>query len=518
MRSFCRACGVDCGNCLARVEDVRLDCGHTASAVPCHQMPNLSLVDCQFYIDDVLPSCGHKAFVKCGQEVSQKTECKAQCGADLSCGHQCRKPCGACRPKVAETTNHGRCNAPCGRTRLTCTHFCKAPCHLDSPCPPCDLPCSISCSHSTCTKRCCEPCPPCARLCTARCSHQGSCRMPCAVPCDILPCSLRCEEDLACGHQCPSVCGEPCPSTEYCQRCASTTVKETHVDLGSLIAIEARKYREVDLDEAPIIVPACGHIISMTTMDRLMDISGDYVISDSGVPVAFRSESFPLAVHELKGCPQCQGSLRDLQRYNRFTKRPTLDQSTMTFIVRSNVAIVSLATRLQQEEKRLAKTKSQMSTGTATKFKLTPILPTLVRLGGPRGVLLHNISELSGLDSRCGPLLALHHEILTFLGKLREDEQPFAEIQTSVARLPQSIQRATALQTTSSLLTKTLLLRCECDIISEIIKIHREQVPGLAAHHHWLTLELCLDLDFNRRDCGELIHEAIQKRGSPPLC
>ena len=474
-------------------------------------MSDLSSVECQFYIENVLSSCGHKTFVKCGQEIpSTSRECKAPCGANLACGHRCCKPCSSCASKGPGSSNkHGRCNTPCGRARSKCDHLCSATCHGDLPCPPCRLPCAVICSHSTCTKRCYEPCAPCAQPCTAGCSHQGYCKMPCAAPCDILPCSLRCEEDLACGHQCPSVCGESCPSTEFCQQCASTTVKQTFVDLGSLIAIGTLTYQDIDLDKTPIVVPACGHIILMTTMDRLMGMSDHYEISNSGVPVAFCLGSSPLEVHEVKNCPRCQGSLRHLHRYNRLVKRPILDESMKEFIVRSNKALVSLATRLQQEEKRLVETNSTMSAYT-TVSKIRYV-PTLVRLGGPRGVLLHNISELSGLDSQCGPLLALHDDILTFLGKVREDEQPFSEIQSTVSQRSQAISRATVLQATSCMLTKTLLLRCEYNILSEIIKMHRQQVTRMVAHHHWLTLQLRLDLDFSRRDCGLIINEAIQK-------
>lgn len=513
VESLGRPCGVDCDDCLALIENVQLDCGHTASGIPCHQMSDLSSVECQFYIENVLPSCGHKTFVKCGQEISSTSrECKAPCGANLACGHRCCKPCSNCASKGPGSDIHGRCNAPCGRARSTCDHLCAATCHGDLPCPPCSLPCSMICSHSTCTKRCYEPCVPCAQLCTAGCSHQGYCKMPCAAPCDVLPCSLRCEEDLACGHQCPSVCGESCPSTEFCQQCASTTVKQTFVDLGSLIAIGSLRYQDIDLDETPVVVPACGYIILMTTMDRLMGMSDHYKISSSGVPVAFCSGSFPLAVPEMKSCPHCQGSLRHLHRYNRLVKRPILDESMKESIIRSNKALVPLATRLQQEEKHLVGTKSTMSAGTTvSKPRDSSILPTLVRLGGPRGVLLHNISELSGVGSRCGPLLALHDEILTLLGKAREDEQPFSEIQSTVNQRPQAIHRATVLQATSCLLTKTLLLRCEYDILAEIIKMHRQQVPKMVAQHHWLTLQLRLDLDFSRQDCGHMINEAIQK-------
>ena len=272
------------------------------------------------------------------------------------------------------------------------------------------------------------------------------------------------------------------------------------------------KYQEIDLDETPVVVPTCGHIVLMTTMDRLLGMSAHYEISNSGIPVAFRSESFPLTEHEAKGCPQCQGSLRDLNRYNRLIKQPTLDESTKKFIIRSNKALVPLATRLQQEEKRLTKTKTTMSAAPKViTSKLNHGFPTLVRLGGPRGVLFHNIGELSGLDSRCGPLLALRDEILTFMGKVREDEQPFADIQWTMNQRPPTMHRAATLKTTSNLLTKVLLLRCEYDILSEIVKIHRGQVSEMATQHRWLTVQLRLDLDFNRRDCFDLTNESIRK-------
>lgn len=289
-------------------------------------------------------------------------------------------------------------------------------------------------------------------------------------------------------------------------------VKQTPVDFGRLIAIEALAYQEIDLEKTPIIVPACGHMVLMATMDRLMGISNHYEISESGAPIAFRSESLPLAFHEIKSCTHCPGSLRDLHRYNRLVKRLTLDESTKKFIVHSNMALGPLATKLQHEEKRLSNTKAIRSAGrTVSKPKSDFTPPTLVRLGGPRGVLFHNISELTGLDPRCGSLLALHDQILKLMGIVRADEQPFADIQRFVAQRPQTRHRVSTLQTTTGLLTSILLLRCEYDILSEIIKMHREQVPWMKTQHHWLTVQLRLDLHFSRRDCYDLIKEADQK-------
>ena len=337
--------------------------------------------------------------------------------------------------------------------------------------------------------------------------------MSCAAPCHILPCSLRCEEDLACGHQCPSLCGEVCPSTKYCQQCASTAVQQTVVDSGSLIPIGTLKYRQTNLDENPVIVPACGHIVLMKTMDQLIGLGNQYELSSSGAPVAFRSDSYHLAVPEVKGCPQCQGSLRDLHRYNRLVKLRTYDERCKKLIVRSNIALAPLVTRLQEEEKRLTKSEPTMSAGTiAVKPKFASTLTTLVRLGGPRGVLFHNISELSGLESHCGLIFALHKEILAFLARVGEDEQSFAEVQRMVAPSPRVMHESAGIRTTSSLLTKALLLRCEYNILSKITGMYREQDPRMGTQHHWLKSKLCLDLSFLRRDCGDLIIEAIQKK------
>ena len=336
--------------------------------------------------------------------------------------------------------------------------------------------------------------------------------MPCALPCDVLPCSLRCEEYLSCGHQCPSVCGESCPCTEFCQQCASTTIKQTPVDFGSLIAIGTLRYQDIELDETPILVPACGHIILMATLDRHMGFSDHYKASKNGQSVAFHPECPPLSVHEVKRCPHCQGSLRNLNRYNRLIKRSTIDESTKKFILQSNMDLHPFTIRLQQEEKRRINTKSTIDASTtAIKSKLVFVLPKLVRLGGPRGVLFHKISELPGLGSRCGPLLALHDEILMLSGRIIGDEQPFAQLQQMVGQRPQAMYRARTLQTTSGLLSKALLLRCEYDILSEIINLHQEQAPKMGKQYHWLTIPLCLDLDFQRQYCGELINEAVQK-------
>ena len=242
-------------------------------------------------------------------------------------------------------------------------------------------------------------------------------------------------------------------------------------------------------------------------MDQHIGLKTYYELSSSGAPVAFRPDSNHLAVPEFNGCPQCQGSLRNLHRYSCLVKLRTYDERCKRLIVRSNNALAPLINSLHEEEKRLTVIEPTVSSSTiGTK-------PTrLVRLGGPRGVLFHNISELSGLESQCGLILGLHEKVLALLARVGEDEQSFAEFRRMMTNSPRAIYEAAGIRMTGSLLTKALLLRCEFNILSRIIGIHRGQVPRMGTEQYWFRLKLCLDFSFIRRDCGDLIIEAIQQK------
>jgi len=67
------------------------------------------------------------------------------------------------------------------------------------------------------------------------------------------------------GHRCSSMCGETCRRVEFCQICAPSTTKEMVVDF-----ILSTTFEDVDLDENPYIMPSCGHILTLDSMDRHM--------------------------------------------------------------------------------------------------------------------------------------------------------------------------------------------------------------------------------------------------------
>ena len=508
-----KQCGTDCGPCPMPVRNVGLSCGHSKRQLPCYMTQQLDLVKCDEQIE-VVGKCGHASRVRCGTDPSDPNfSCMATCDSFLPCGHGCRKPCLFCR-KVKEdetvSTNHGLCINPCGRDFTTCSHSCTAKCHGEKPCPLCAMPCPIKCSHSTCGKQCHEPCAPCVLDCQAGCSHQGYCKMPCAIPCDIVPCSRRCDESLECGHQCPSVCGEKCPTPIHCQICAEPEVTGAVVDY-----IENLTYAQINLDESPCIVPLCGHVMTVESMDGHMDLAAHYTLSGNGNPLAPRGcSSEPLSV-AVKGCPICRGPLRNINRYNRAVKRALLDESTKKFIVWSNMHFVQLATALNDEEEAINDAKEinfspdQQQTSLESRLLIT----------GVRDSQLAEIRGLSGLDYRLGSILGLRKRISQFLHKVKAEEQPFARIAAMTVEVgrktgitPTFTVDTGVLQTRAQLLTMSLLLRCDYDILSDLLNILKHHEPRMASTHPWLKKQLCFDLSKNRRDCLELVRKATQKQ------
>lgn len=506
-----KSCGQKCGDCRVKIKQVGLPCGHIKPYMECHMILQISSVKCEEIIEKLVPSCGHRVMVKCGVSVSD--ECLVPCGAVLLCGHQCQRPCHSCRDLKEDGSvvlDHKTCINPCGRPYSTCAHLCTAPCHGDQPCPLCTKDCMIRCKHSSCAQGCQEPCAPCAEPCVSGCPHQGQCQMPCAVPCDIIPCSRRCEKTLECGHRCPSVCGEKCPQALYCQVCSSNVVKEAVVDY-----IEGLTYQEIDLDQHPVIVPECGHLITINSMDGHMDMSSQYQMSENDFPESLRSESPPLSNDKLKGCPLCRGSLHQIERYSRVIKRALLDEATKKFIVWSNAQFVPLTVRLKQQEEDLANSDVILDSQRDENTRL----PRPIRIEGPQSMQLDKIGLLSGLRTRHGQINQLRTDIANFYLKVRENEQPFARVQQMVEAVtrktgthPTFTYNKEVLQSRTRLMVVSLNLRCGLAVLSDIVKVHHKHDLSMARMHPWLRAELGLDFQANRLSCLDLATKAIGRQ------
>lgn len=517
-----KVCGDPCDSkCQILVRNIALPCGHVQKSMACHLAQTPGDVKCQVSVTTVLPGCKHTVKVRCYElPLAPDYPCEAKCGAALGCGHDCKQTCKNCNSKdkdghVSEI-NHGICKTPCGRGYTTCSHACSDACHGDKPCRLCPEPCEVRCSHSRCSKKCHEPCMPCVENCSWSCPHQGACKLPCAVPCDLLPCSKRCLLKLSCGHVCPSVCGEICPETRYCQKCADKSVKDMMVDY-----IMGSRYAEIDLDETPCIIPSCGHILTLESMDGHMELAKYYNISDADNSIiALKSNSVPFSTSDLKNCPMCRKPLRNINRYGRIVRRAWIDEATKKFIVWANAQFVPLASRMEQVEAKLRERATKEQSPESSRLAETRLSSALgrlslkpMRLVGSRNEQIQVVLKTFKADARYKEIFLLRIDIGRFLKEVDEAEQPISRIHSLVedARKHRGVDTdftdiPSVLQVRNRLLATVLLLRCDYAILSDCV-IH----GGGRASGDDLG-KFRLNFALNRKDCETLIQECRSRK------
>ena len=520
-----KVCGDPCDSkCQIEMSNITLPCGHVCQKLACHLAQTPEAVRCHVLMETVMPGCKHTLKLRCYEfPLAANHPCNASCGAALECGHDCRRSCKDCNSRDEDghisEVDHGVCKTPCGRQYTTCSHACSETCHGGYPCRLCVEPCEVRCSHSRCNKQCNEPCIPCVENCSWSCPHRGICKLPCAVPCDLLPCSNRYSEILECGHRCPSVCGETCPEVQYCQQCADQSVKDMMVDY-----IMGSSYAEIDLDESPCIIPSCGHILTLESMDGHMEMSKYYTTSSdpsSENPIiALKSDSVPFSTSELKNCPSCRKPLRNINRYGRIVRRAWIDEATKKFIVWANSTFVPLASRMEQAEAKLRgliAEKQTIKSPPQTHTKLSPALERLrlepVRLTGSRDQQISVALKAQKATARYKDISSLRMDIRRFLHEVDEAEQPISRIHALVqdARKYRGVSTEIpdipfVLQVRNRLLATVLILRCDYAILFDYVT--HSGVTAFGGN----SQDIQLNLAINHKDCENLIQESRSRQ------
>ncbi|KAF2837549.1 hypothetical protein M501DRAFT_995498 [Patellaria atrata CBS 101060] len=500
-------CGDKCiQQCQVRIPDPErmLPCGHLAPNLTCWFAQDLSRVRCKETQTVTVPGCSHEVQILCYQDVTTDNfKCPMLCGAALPCGHTCKKNCHQCRmtdPNGRVTITHEECTQPCGRQYTTCSHGDQTPCHGEEPCVSCKAQCDVFCVHSKCSKVCSEPCAPCvADSCASGCSH-SACTQPCSAPCDWVPCSFRCPVLLRCGHQCPSLCGEACPSTANCQVCGLQDIKDVVVDY-----IEMKTFAEMNLYENPCVFLNCGHIFARNTLDGQMDFHKYFNTTRDGRVLSVKENTEPFSMNELKTCPLCRGSLRNIGRYGRIVRRAMLDESTKKFIVWSNRAYVPLAESFQKAQKLLHNSVKDIN-------EVIFFQAGDLHLGESRGATLRDIRKGCTLP-RYKAILKVRSQISEYMKKVAIEEQPFKRVWYAVqwAKQRKNIQSdfeidSSVLQTRGYLLASALLLRCDLTILADFLGL-RHRVAHLGT--------TTVDLSAFKFDCDTLARLATES--SHPL-
>ncbi|CAB4484431.1 unnamed protein product [Rhizophagus irregularis] len=343
-----KLCSDYCGKCEFLIGDIILPgCGHEIKNAKCWQDRSKDSLRCTILVSKKLPYCEHYQDTYCSDSVDN-VKCTEKCGKQLECGHECLNECYKCQdlskpheePENEETkdetkeetkiivpierTQHGKCKIVCDRL-LFCGHACKLYCHEGRECPPCKNLCTVICEHTSCHKHCLDPCAVCAEKCLWECKHQGRCELSCGAPCYRLPCNERCNKVLECGHKCAGVCGEICPSKDFCVNCAPEKVKNQVSDM-----IINSTFSEVDWEQERMIVLTCGHVYTMETMDMHMEMKDYYEGSIEGGWTSIKI--LPTSPMNMKTCPTCRAPIKGVRRYGRIINKYTLDIQNKKFL------------------------------------------------------------------------------------------------------------------------------------------------------------------------------------------
>ncbi|CAB4384074.1 unnamed protein product [Rhizophagus irregularis] len=350
-------CSDECGRCEFPIGSILLRCGHILQNAKCWQIQIMDSIKCKTLVSKKLPYCEHTKTIRCS-EPAEDTNCTELCRKQLECGHECLSLCSECqnrskpqkskgKNKTKETNNiiipiertrHGKCQNVCDRL-LFCGHICKSSCHEGNECPPCKNNCTVICKHTSCHKPCLEPCAVCAEKCLWECIHQGRCELSCGAPCYRLPCNERCNKILECGHDCAGVCGEICPSKDFCLECAPEKVKSQVPDM-----IINSTFSEVDWEVERMIVLTCGHVFTMETMDMLMEMKDFYEGSVEGGWTSVKI--LPTSPMNMKTCPTCRTPVKGVRRYGRIINKYTLDIQNKKFLSKYDRLLKEVASQI----------------------------------------------------------------------------------------------------------------------------------------------------------------------------
>jgi hypothetical protein len=122
-----------------------------------------------------------------------------------------------------------------------------------------------------------------------------------------------------------------------------------------------KSYREIDVDETPIVVLGCGHFFTAESLDGLMGMSDVYEVDRYGEFTGLKDVSVALA-RAMPCCPDCNCPVRQFatQRYNRVINRAVIDEMSKRFLTTGRDELRELEQRIVKLEQDLDTTREEI--------------------------------------------------------------------------------------------------------------------------------------------------------------
>ncbi|KAG0357837.1 hypothetical protein BGZ54_000164, partial [Gamsiella multidivaricata] len=259
-----KVCGEKCGNCMEFVSPILLACGHIFDRPRCWQAKNPSKILCKVQMARKLSTCEHEHILSCHMDPSA-----------VVCDKPCNEVLGALFMGNAKKNAAGTCSV------------------------------AIPAYPSVMTK---QPVPPAGR------NARSFALTPVAIK-NAMRHVLRAVRDA---FGAASIKASKCPSEKFCVECKDPSTMGQIVDL-----IMQQSLAEVDIDDDPILVLACGHALTMTTLDGMMGMSEYYVAETDkktgDVQYVGKKDLTNDEVPQVS-CPNCRKPIIGILRYGRRVK------------------------------------------------------------------------------------------------------------------------------------------------------------------------------------------------------
>lgn len=278
-------------------------------------------------------------------------------------------------------------------------------------------------------------------------------------------------------------------------------------------------YGETNLDEDPCLIPDCGHLITMSSMDGNFSLGNFYEIdNDTGEVLALKGSAPPFSVEDIKNCPVCRGPLRNINRYSRIIRRSAIDEATKKFVSWSNAEIIKHADslhRIQQQLRESEVTTEDYQSGNS--FRPSVPNPEELRdkmtLRGDRNEVIANISMVRSLQKRYDWPFLQRQRLEKFLNQVREEEQPFRRLwdlsRARQRRNPFSCSEGDldftpdTFQSRAFLMSLSLSIQFDITILADALTV-RKKMTGLTARYDWAAVDLEVDFSEMRAECSTL--------------
>lgn len=265
-------------------------------------------------------------------------------------------------------------------------------------------------------------------------------------------------------------------------------------------------HKNIDLDTEPILVPRCGHIITVASLDRYFSMSKHYEMQGGIVISGISTSSTTFsAEQDMKRCPTCRGGLKSIQRYARITRRALLHESIERFILwaqKGSLAheadysqiedIFTDATVLCAVQSRFALKGSR-----SQQFKAITKVPVFARVYSKAIEVRRSIEKYA---KNVAKEEQLYHRVREMVEDARKCKKLLIE------NIPDKIQTVEMRHTIQALV---LLLRFDMLLISKLVAVKQSTKRAMTVRVETDSgPEIKLDCSAHRSDCLKHIDEA----------